>query len=39
MNATTIDIDTTFELIALEEMFALPAMEANADTFAFAYKY
>ncbi len=39
MNATTIDIDTAFELIALEEILAMPAMEANADTFAFAYRY
>ena len=39
MNATTIDITTAFELIALEEIFAMPSMEANADTFAFAYRY
>jgi hypothetical protein len=41
MNATTtvLDIDAAFELIVLEEMLALPAMEANSDTFAFAYRY
>jgi hypothetical protein len=40
MNTTTVlDIDTAFELIALEEMLATLAMEANADTFAFAYRY
>jgi hypothetical protein len=40
MNTTTVlDIDTAFELIALEEMLATPAMEANSDTFAFAYRY
>jgi hypothetical protein len=39
MNATTIDIDTAFELIVLEELLATPAMEANADTFSFAYRY
>jgi hypothetical protein len=40
MNTTTVlDIDTAFELIALEEILAMPAMEANADTFAFAYRY
>ncbi len=39
MNATIIDVDTAFELIVLEEMLAMPAMEANADTFAFAYRY
>jgi hypothetical protein len=37
--ATVLDIDTAFELNALEEMLATPAMEANADTFAFAYRY
>lgn len=43
MNATKtlniVDIDTAFELIMLEEILAMPAMEANADTFAFAYRY
>jgi hypothetical protein len=40
MNTTTVlDIDTAFELIALEEILAMPAMEANADSFAFAYYY
>jgi hypothetical protein len=43
MNATNIlnivDVDTAFELIMLEEILATPAMEANADTFAFAYRY
>jgi hypothetical protein len=42
MNANTIldiDVDTAFELIVLEEMLATPAMEANSDTFAFAYRY
>ena len=39
MNATTIDFDTAFELIALEEMLALPAMAADEDVFHFAYRY
>jgi hypothetical protein len=40
MNTTTVlDIDTEFELIVLEEILAMPAMEANSDTFAFAYRY
>ncbi len=43
MNATITlqiaDVDTAFELIMLEELLAAPAMEANADTFAFAYRY
>ena len=43
MNATTIqniaDVDTAFELIALEEIFAMPAMEADERTFSFAYRY
>jgi hypothetical protein len=39
MNATVIDVDTAFELIVLEEMLAMPAMEADANTFSFAYKY
>jgi hypothetical protein len=39
MNATTIDFDTAFELIALEEMLALPAMDADETAFAFAYRY
>jgi hypothetical protein len=34
-----IDVDTAFELIVLEEMLATPAMEANPDTFTFAYRY
>jgi hypothetical protein len=43
MNATNIldivDVDTAFELIALEEILATPAMEADANTFSFAYRY
>jgi hypothetical protein len=43
MKATNIldiaDVDTAFELIALEEILALPAMEADANTFSFAYRY
>jgi hypothetical protein len=34
-----VDVDTAFELITLEEILALPAMEVDANTFAFAYKY
>lgn len=43
MNATEIqsiiDIDIAFEIFVIEEMLATPAMEADADTFAFAYRY
>ena len=37
MNSThvldTVDVDTAFELIALEELFAIPATEADAPQF------
>jgi hypothetical protein len=43
LNTTNIleiaDVDTAFELIVLEEMLAMPAMEADANTFSFAYRY
>ena len=39
MNVTTIDFDTAFELIALEEMLALPAIDADKTAFMYGYKY